>query len=352
MSSCIAYFLRPASHFRRPPLWESMAYFLGIDGGGTRTTAWLADEAGRVVARGTAGPSNPLKVGFAAAQRELLRAARAAVATVNRSMIDRGLFRRRKPTVRRTLTVATCHNVGLEAVVAGLAGVDRPQVRGPLLAWLRKAIPARHHLLTVDAALALRAALGDAPGIIVIAGTGSIAYGQDEQGRILRAGGWGIPFDDLGSGYDLGHKAVAAALQDYDGRGPHTLLSRGICRALGLQNITQVVMKPLAQDGIAALAPLVLEAARRGDGAARILCNQAGMDLADLALSLIRKFGWRKRRFRVFCTGGVFKSSAIIGAAFKHCVRSAAARAEVQLLRREPVEGALELARRLASGRD
>jgi N-acetylglucosamine kinase-like BadF-type ATPase len=181
-----------------------MSYFLGIDGGGTRTTAWLADQAGRVLRRASAGPSNPLKVGFAAAERELLRAARAAVATVNRSIIDRGLHRHPKPTVRKILTLATHYGGRLDAVCAGLAGADRAQVHGPLLAWLRKAIPARHHLLTVDAAIALRAALGREPGIIVIAGTGSIAYGHDDRSRILRAGGWGIPFDDLGSGYDLG----------------------------------------------------------------------------------------------------------------------------------------------------
>jgi len=316
-----------------------MAYFLGIDGGGTRTTAWLADEAGAVRARATAGPSNPLKVGFAAAQRELLRAARAAVAAVPR-LRD-----------RRAMAASTRRNSGifLDAVCAGLAGVDRPQVHRPLLAWLRKAIPARHHLLTVDAALTLRAALGDAPGIIVIAGTGSIAYGQDEQGHILRAGGWGIPFDDLGSGYDLGRKAIAASLQDYDGRGLHTLLTRKICRVLGLENITQVVMKPLPQDRIAALFPLVLEAARRGDEVARRLCYQAGMDLSDLTFTVIRQFGWRKRHFRVFCAGGVFKSSATIRAAFKGFVRSSAPRAEVHLLRREPVEGALELARSLTA---
>jgi N-acetylglucosamine kinase-like BadF-type ATPase len=312
-----------------------MSYFLGIDGGGTRTIAWLADETGTVLGRATAGPSNPLKVGFASAQHELLRAARAAVRT-RRGTPWRG------PTARHG-------KVLLDAICVGLAGVDRAQVHAPLLAWLRKAIPARRHLLTVDAAIALRAALGREPGIVVIAGTGSIAYGQDERGRILRAGGWGIPFDDLGSGYDLGRKAVAAALQDYDGRGPRTWLTRRICRALALQNITQVVMKPLTQDQIAALARLVVEAARHGDMAARILCWQAGMDLADLASTLIRQFGWRKRRFRIFCAGGVFKSSATIRAAFRSPLRSAAPRAEVHLLRREPVEGALALAREMVN---
>jgi N-acetylglucosamine kinase-like BadF-type ATPase len=326
-----------------------MAYFLAIDGGGTRTTAWLANEAGRVLGRARAGPSNPLKVGFAAAQRELLRAARAAIAVAAVSHRRAGRRTDLRPPQPPALGQRRRSGVILDAVCAGLAGVDRAQVHGPLMAWLRKALPARHHLLTVDAAITLRAALGREPGIIVIAGTGSIAYGQDAQGHILRAGGWGIPFDDLGSGYDLGRKAVAAALQDYDRRGPHTLLMRRICRALGLQNITQVVTLPLTQDQIAALAPLVVNAARRGDRAARILCWQAGMYLAELASTLIRQLGWRRRHFRIFCAGGVFKSSAAIRAVFKHFLRSAAPRAEVHLLRREPVEGALALAREMVN---
>lgn len=324
-----------------------MSYFLGIDGGATRTTAWLSDESGAVLGRATAGPSNPVKVGFASAKRELLRAARAAVFVAATSRRRQTSPQRKTPVPR--LGERRSRGITLEAVCAGLAGVDRPQVHRPLFVWLRKAIPARRHLLTVDAAIALHAALGKEPGIIVIAGTGSIAYGQDNRGRILRAGGWGIPFDDLGSGYDLGRKSVAAALQDYDGRGHHTLLTRRICRALGLQNITQVVLKPLTQEQIAALTPLVLAAASRGDMPARILCHMAGMDLAELASTLIRQFGWRKRCFRIFCAGGVFKSSAAIRVAFKHFLRSAAPHAEVHLLRREPVEGALDLAREMVN---
>jgi N-acetylglucosamine kinase-like BadF-type ATPase len=236
----------------------------------------------------------------------------------------------------------------LDAVCAGLAGVDRAQVHGPLLAWLRKAVPAQHHLLTVDAAIALRAALGRAPGIIVIAGTGSIAYGQDERGRILRAGGWGIPFDDLGSGYDLGRKAVAAALEGYDGRDRPTALARRVCRALRLKDITQVVLHSYPQHRIAALFPIVLAAARAGDPVARRLCQEAAHDLSELALALIRRFGWLRRRIPVVCSGGVFRSSQLIRRAFARHLREQARQARVSLLRREPVEGALALAREMA----
>ncbi len=300
-----------------------MPHFLGIDGGGTRTTAWLADERKRVLGRSVAGASNPLKVGFAAAQREVLRAARAA-------------FRE-----------AGLRFGNLEAVCVGLAGVDRPQVHRPLYAWLRRVIPARHHLLTSDAAIAMRAAIGDSPGIIVISGTGSISFGRDDRGRVLRSGGWGAPLDDAGSGYDLGRKAIIAALRDYDGRGPYTQLTAKLCNALKIPDITRVILLPLTPQDIAALFPLVLAAARRRDFVAQELCDEAGKDLADLAIALLKRLGWQRRIVPVVTAGGVFRASLRIRQAFKRHLRRKAPQARILLLRHPPVEGALALARDL-----
>jgi len=304
-----------------------MPYFLGMDGGGTRTAAALADERGRVLAQAEAGPSNPHKVGFEAAQRELLRAARRAIRQA-----------RLKPRA-------------LDAVCVGLAGSDRPPVHRRLLAWLRKSIPARFHLLTSDAAIALEAALGDSPGIIVISGTGSIAYGRDENGRALRSGGWGNLFDDAGSGYDLGRKAIASALRAFDGRGPRTRLDAKLCSALGLRDVSEVLFRPLAPREIAALFPLALEAAREGDCVARELCEEAGHELSELALALVKRFGWGDRAVLVACAGGVFRASLRIRRSFARHLRSTAPRARVVLLRKPPVEGALALARGMASDR-
>ena len=217
----------------------------------------------------------------------------------------------------------------------------------PLLAWMRRHIPARHYLLTSDAAIALAAAVRNAPGIIVIAGTGSIAFARDDQGKLLRAGGWGIPFDDRGSGYDLGRKAVAAALEAFDGRGPHTLLMDRICQHLDLGDITEIVSKQLEPQQVAALFPLVMEAAREGDLVARHLCDDAARDLADLAVALLKRAGWTRRSTPVVTTGGVFKSSNLIRRAFARHLRRFAPQARVELLERPPVEGALWLARAL-----
>lgn len=304
-----------------------MAYFLGVEGGGTHTTAWVADETGRILARSEAGPSNPLKVGFRAAQQGILQA------------------------VKRAVRSARLKAVTFDGVCVGLAGADRPQVHRPLSAWLRKAVPARFHLLTIDAVIALHAALGHSPGILVIAGTGSIACARDQRGEVIRAGGWGIPFDDAGSGYDLGRKAVAASLRDFDRRGPRTRLTKRICRALGLRQITEVVAQDIPQRQIAALFPIVLEAARRQDIVARRLCEEAGRELADLALALLRRLGWQQRAVPVVCAGGVFRASAGIRQSFTRHVRRCAPHVRVTLLRREPVESALVLAREASMGR-
>jgi N-acetylglucosamine kinase-like BadF-type ATPase len=319
-----------------------MVLFLGIDGGGSRTQACLGDERGRILAKAMAGPSNPTKVGMERAKKELLRAARAVLRRVSTRTA------RDEPPLVNTARGRRHPKPLLVAVCAGVAGVDRVAVSRPLLAWLRKAIPARHHLLVTDAAIALHAALGTAAGMIVVSGTGSIAYARNHRGETLRAGGWGASFDDPGSGYDLGRKAIAAALGDFDGRGQRTVLTSRICRALKLSDISQVALKKLEIQQVAALFPLVAEAARQGDRVARRLCAQAASDLAQLALALAPRLG-RRGMLPVVCAGGVFRSCPSLRRSFARCLHQRLPRARVRLLQREPVEGALAMACELAT---
>jgi len=297
-----------------------MKYFLGIDGGGTHTTAWLADDKLSVLARVQAGPSNPVKVGIANAERELAR------------------------VYLKALREARARPSKLEGVCAGLAGGDSIPIQRTMLRWMRKAIPARAHMMTTDAAVTLAAALGESQGIIVIAGTGSIAFGRDRQGGILRVGGWGSQFDDAGSGYDLGRKAIAAALRAYDGRGKTTSLAPAICRELQITNIAGTVPMLLTPQKIAGLFPLVQQEASTGDEVARQLCREAAADLARLAKTIIVRLHWRRRAIPVVCSGGIFRSSSLIRRGFTQRVHEHAPLARVTLLKREPVEGALLLA--------
>lgn len=301
-----------------------MGYLLGIDGGGTHTTAWLADQDLSVLARVQAGPSNPVKVGIPNAKQELARACRKA-------------FRE-----------AHLRPSKLDAVCAGLAGGDSKPVQRSMLRWMRKAIPARAHLMTTDAAVTLAAALGESEGIIVIAGTGSIAFGRDRRGNILRVGGWGSQFDDAGSGYDMGRKAILAALRAFDGRGRQTRLAPAMCRELEITNITEAVPMQLSTQNIAALFPLVHQQALAGDAIARHLCREAAGHLAELATTIVSRLRWQRRAIPVVCSGGIFHSSIMIRGEFARLVRQRAPRASISLLDREPVEGALLLARGMA----
>ena len=266
-------------------------------------------------------------MGLPAAQRELRRAVRRASKSLKVA-----LGRSRSPV--------------LEGACAGISGSDRPSVHVPLLRWMRRHIPARKHLLTSDAAIALAVGLGDAPGIVLIAGTGSIAYGRDDRGRVLRAGGWGVQFDDLGSGFDLGRRAITAALRAFDGRGPRTRLLPRICKALEIGAITEVVSRPLEPQQIAALFPLVTEAAQRGDPVARQLAHEAGSHLADLAWALLKRGGWAHRSVPVVCMGGVLRSSPLVRRVLARQLHRLAPLARIEMLERHPVEGALWLARR------
>jgi glucosamine kinase len=302
-------------------------HFMGIDGGGSRTTACVADETGRILARATTGPSNPCKVGLATAQRHLLAAAGEAI---RRS----GLAKYR-----------------LDGLCAGIAGVDRPAIQRILKDGLRRAVMARRYLITSDGIVALESGLGgSSSGVLIISGTGSIGYGRAEDGSILRCGGWGTVFDDAGSGYDIGRKAITAALRAFDGRGSRTRLGDDLCKALKLRRITDAVGASLPPHRIAAVFPVVERAAAGGDAVARGLCEEAGEDLADLAWALLERMEALSQNLPVVCSGGVFKSSARVRRSFARHLRRQPASVRIALLRREALEGALALARALADG--
>ena len=294
--------------------------FLGIEGGGTRTRAAVSGPEGRILGRAEAGPSNPFKVGLDGAKRAIQGASRDAL---RRARIRKG---------------------ALDTVCLGLSGIDRPAIRNPLGQWIRRALPARRHLLETDAAISLYAAVGENPGVLVVAGTGSIAYGRDTRGRRGRAGGWGSAYDDAGSGFDVGRKAILAALHAFDDRGPKTTLGSRLCRRLRLRDISHIVNRPLSATEIASLFPLVTAAARQGDRVAQRLLQEAGVELAELGLAVVRQLGWSQGDPTVVASGGVLRESAIVYRRFRREIRKQLANARVMRLGRSGVEGALRMA--------
>lgn len=247
-----------------------MAWIIGVDGGGTKTTACAAGLDGTVLARTEKGPANHHIIGLN------------AFAALIRAVID-DLAR-----------AAGRSETDLALVSLGLAGADRARDHALLLdaiAGIKLSCPC---LVSSDARIALAAGLGEREeGIVLIAGTGSIAYGVTAGGETFRAGGWGHLVSDEGSGYDIGRQAISRGLKSREGRDIPSPLLDAVLARLGLPDpdalIGFVYSPHAAKADIAALAETVLAAASRGDALAADIVAAAAADLAGLVLSVIAR---------------------------------------------------------------
>jgi N-acetylglucosamine kinase-like BadF-type ATPase len=296
-------------------------YVLGVDGGGTATRAVILSTDGELAYSGKAGSSNPITVGVDRALASILGAVNAASEAGN---VSRFLASR-----------------------LGIAGTDRSQLRGKLLARL----PASYGDTAIisDAASALAGATGLKPGVVVIAGTGSIAYGENKAGEHARAGGWGWRLGDEGSGYTIGANAIMAALRAYDARDIGTALTAKILGHLclsSMEDIVDWVYSPGREPrDIAYLVPLVREAEAEGDEAARQVLARAGTELGLVAGAVIKRLELRGK-FPLSLNGGVFKQPSVYITAFEETVRREAPDCILIQPRMPPVLGSALLALR------
>ena len=300
---------------------DDEGYVLGVDGGGSQTRCVVADLSGRLLATGTAGPSNPLTVGVDACGNAISEAVEAVV---------------RRCGVRQ-----------FRAACLAVAGVERPYGREALQRKAAALGIAEKVLVVPDAVAALAGATGCGVGVVVVAGTGSIAYGVNEEGETSRAGGWGWILGDEGSGYDIGRRAMVAALRAHDGRAEKTMLVDKLKAELGLRDLSELIdrlyVTGMKSHEVAALAPIVAEAAEEGDEVAAHILTEAGEELGRAAVAVIQRLRLRGR-FTVALTGGVFQLSEQLRAAFYETVRRAAPECSIKPPRFEPAVGAVLLA--------
>jgi N-acetylglucosamine kinase-like BadF-type ATPase len=304
-----------------------MRLFLGIDGGQSSTLALIGDESGRVLGAGTGGPCNHAKSGEGG---ERLR--RAIIESVSTARNQAGLERAAR------FVVACCGMSG---------GPDDKR------AILEELLPADRLILATDAEIALAGATTTGRGIIVIAGTGSIAFGRNEAGVTARAGGWGYLFGDEGSAFDIVRQALRAALREEEGWGPPTTLRQTLLEATGARNADEALhlfyTAEWPRDRIAGLAPLVDAAAVSGDEAASEVLHYAALQMATLVASVQRRLWDKGAAVEVAFSGGVFRSGAL-RARFQELVELEPATGCGPAMRR-PVEGALLEAWRAGSVR-
>jgi N-acetylglucosamine kinase-like BadF-type ATPase len=264
-----------------------MNLFLGIDGGQSSTTALVGDESGRVLGAGRGGPCNHVK------------------GPEGRTKFIDAIG----GCVRDACTQAGVDGP-FESVAAGFSGgpADKESL-------LRELVPAAHVRVTDDAVIALAGATGGQPGIIVVAGTGSIAYGRNAAGRTVRAGGWGYIFGDEGGAFDLTRQALRAALRYEEGWGPSTALHRILLQETGAATANELMHRFYTTDyprpRVAAYSKLVDEAAQAGDTVARDILKSAAQQLASLAGAVRGQLFHPGEDVLIAWIGGVFNSSLL-----------------------------------------
>lgn len=306
-----------------------LRYVIGLDGGGTKTAAELCDTAGKVLATTSGGPSNFQVIGTDQAAR---------------TIVD--------------LIETCCHSVGcpigdIGSVVAGLTGAGRvfdqermsKAVRGEAV---RRGLKLRKVGIESDARIALEAAFSGDPGIIVIAGTGSIVFGKSARGKILRSGGWGRVIGDEGSGYALGLELYRAVAAELDGRGKKTKLRALLAKATGQKSQPDII-RAIYHEGfdVASVAPLVTKAAAGRDPVARGIIHHAAEALVGVIEPVVQALGSRARGSApvpLVFIGSVLTSKNEFSTAVRRDLRKRCPQVAVHRPDASPVHGASLLA--------
>jgi N-acetylmuramic acid 6-phosphate etherase len=224
------------------------------------------------------------------------------------------------PQVLAELLDALGREVSLELVLGvfvGLAGGSDPKVQANVESYVASVLPGAKHLqVTHDAVAALWSGIEQPPGLVLIAGTGTVAFGIDAKGAAFRAGGWGYLLGDAGGGYDLGQRALQAITAAHDGLGADTILTEQVLRAWSLRSVPELV--PLVyRDGkqrMAALAPMVCAAAEAGDAVARRIVSEVSAATAGLLRDVLQFAGERydvRFPLPVVLVGGLWRSPEI-----------------------------------------
>ena len=298
-----------------------MRHVLGIDAGGTMTVCVLAGEQGRVIAEARNSGANLQAVGELEVEKVLHQ-------VMDDTLGDRGILP--------------------QAICLGIAGVDRDDDSAVVRSIMRRIAYKARTLVVNDALVALVAGAGPEPGLVLIAGTGSIAYGRNRRARAARAGGWGYVLGDEGSGYWIGRRALAAVVRQSDQRGRPTLLTARLLQHFGIdkpQDLVQVVYyRNLRPPAIAALATHVSQAAQDGDEVAQAILAEGAGELLGAAQSVIARLDLDAEPFVCVFAGGIFQAVPWLGDELHARLVAASPRCRVVRLAVEPAMGAVRLA--------
>lgn len=299
-------------------------FFAGIDGGGSKTAAVIADSALRVLGEAESGPSNHLRVGIDT-----------AAANVENALYE-------------SLRKAGVTGDEIAWTYCGIAGSEHPDHRRTVVNALSHLFPAGNFTVDSDARIALTAGVGLGRGIALIAGTGSVAFGRNDDGREARAGGWGPTIGDEGSGYWIAIQGLSSVARALDGRGPQTTMVELLCTHYGMCDAADlpyfVYAGTTQADDIARYSTLVIEAARAGDARALEIYDEAGRELARIAAAVATRLDLGSANFDVACSGGAFAAAELLLDPLRDALESKFPRARLVAASEAPAIGAIRMA--------
>ncbi len=293
---------------------------VGVDGGGTKTRVLVADEQGQLFSD-VEGPGSAVRPGQAERSAEVIT-----------------------ETVRKALQAAGMDHVVPRVICVGVAGVGREPERQALWQALVEREITEEIVIHPDAIVALDDAFGDGAGVLLIAGTGSVAFGRGPTGTIARCGGWGPNIGDEGSGAWIGRRALSVVTASTDGREPETALVGAVLTAAQVNEVNELIAwaAQATPAHFAALAPAVMSEADAGDVRANAILSMAVEELVLHVRALARElFTDERAAVPVALTGGLLSRGAPLRKRLEQRMKSAIPGAQLHAGDVDPARGAV-----------
>ncbi|NRF92020.1 N-acetylglucosamine kinase [Paenibacillus frigoriresistens] len=309
---------------------------LAIDGGGTKCFAVFMDLEGNMLGQGKGGSCNYQGIGRDAAVRELIHGIQEAIVDLGRDSEDFTKY----------------SNIEIECAVFGLAGLDTEYDRQIIMGLVSEVleylhIQVQHLVVDNDGFAALLGATAGEPGILVIAGTGSIVFGINGQGETTRSGGWGHRVGDEGSGYWIGKQAVMAILKAYDGRSEATRMGEWIFPHLGMNNEEElfnwIYSSDYSVEKLSELSRLVSLAALEGDYVAETILTAAGHELFLCVRAVIKQLKFEDKPFKMILQGGVLQNEDLVGDTLVQKLIELTPLVQLETAKKEPIYGVMAM---------
>lgn len=301
-----------------------MSYLIGMDGGGTKTACIATDLEGNILHECTGGPSNFIMIGTETVSEMIFNLVTECKNKLNAEYSD------------------------FKSILLGTTGAgrrpDAERLENSFSEYTRaKGISLPFHVES-DARIALEGAFSGKPGSILIAGTGSIMFGKDALGAIHRVGGFGRFIGDEGSGYSIGRKGLNRLAKTLDGRGEKTVFSDLVAERFNISTPEKLINEVYKNNfDIASVAPLVIEAAEKGDKACSVILEEESTELVEHICAMMKKIN--EPELSISFIGGIISSDNYFAHLFRKKVASATPNVKIKNADYPPAMGAVIMAK-------